>query len=104
MASRQSEAQTSKVRGRSVDPAHENRNFNWARARPLTHSSDRAQSDARRFAEALALAAGDQWAEVATGGQRMGWLEQHPRRVIALFSGFAMAAAGLRRGGHGSWN
>jgi len=57
-----------------------------------------------RFAEALALSAGDQWAEVATAGQLDGWLEQHPRSVIALFSRFATAAAGLHRAGHGSRN
>jgi hypothetical protein len=53
-----------------------------------------AQPDALCFAGALALSAGDQWAEVATAGQLDAWLEQHPRSVIALFSRFARAAAG----------
>jgi hypothetical protein len=46
----------------------------------------------------------DQWAEVATAGQLDAWLEQHPHSVIALFSRFATAAAGLHRAGHGSQN
>jgi hypothetical protein len=46
----------------------------------------------------------DQWAEVATAGQLEAWLEQHPHSVIALFSRFATAAAGLHRVGHGSQN
>jgi hypothetical protein len=72
--------------------------------RPRSHAADRAQPDALRFAEALALSADDQWAEVATAGQLDAWLEQHPRSVIALFSRFATAAAGLHRVGHGSQN
>jgi len=50
------------------------------------------------------FSAGDQWAEVATAGQLDAWPEQHPRSVIALFSRFARAAAGLHRAGHGSRN
>jgi hypothetical protein len=46
----------------------------------------------------------DQWAEVATAGQLEAWLEQHPHSVIALFSRFATAAAGLHRVGHGRQN
>jgi hydrogenase large subunit len=46
----------------------------------------------------------DQWAEVTTTGQLQAWLEQRPHSVIALFSRFAMAAAGLDRVGQGSQN
>jgi hypothetical protein len=73
-------------------------------ARTRASAADRAQPDALRFAEALALSADDQWAEVATAGQLDAWLEQHPRSVIALFSRFATAVAGLHRVGHGSQN
>ena len=38
------------------------------------------------------------------GRQLDAWLEQHPRSVIASFSRFATAAAGLYRVGHGSQN
>jgi len=46
----------------------------------------------------------DQWAEVTTAGHLEGWPDEHPRSVIALFSRFATAAAGLHRVGHGSQN
>jgi hypothetical protein len=69
-----------------------------------SHAADRAKPGALRFAEALALSADDQWAEVAMAGQLDAWPEQHPRSVIALFSRFAAAAAGLHRVGHGSQN
>src|SRR5262249_58120152 len=46
----------------------------------------------------------DQWAQVTTAGQLDAWLDQHPHSVIALFSRFATAAAGLHRVGHGSQN
>src|SRR5262249_58642327 len=46
----------------------------------------------------------DQWAQVTTAGKLEAWLDQYPRSVIALFSRFATAAAGLHRVGHGSGN
>src|SRR5262249_57986480 len=46
----------------------------------------------------------DQWAQVATASQLDAWLEQHRHSVIALFSRFATAAAGLHRIGRGSQN
>jgi len=45
-----------------------------------------------------------QWAGVAAAGQLDAWLDQHPHSVIALFSRFATAAAGLHHVGHGSQN
>src|SRR5713101_7271423 len=60
----------------------------WPCAAMRAHAADRAQPDALRFAGALALSAGGQWAEVATAGHLDARLEQHPRSVIALFSRF----------------